>query len=57
MKILHILKSVPDEETKILIDRISREEETKEVKLYEGQLDYRELVNLIFSYDKVICWW
>jgi len=40
----HILKSIPDQETRLLIDTISKEEETREVRLYEGQLDYRELV-------------
>jgi len=57
MKLLHILKSAPDERTRTLIDIISQGEETTEVGLYDEATDYGRLVDLIFENDKVISWW
>lgn len=57
MKLLNILKSAPDEHTRILIDMVSRGEETTEVRLYDGATDYGSLVDLIFEHEKVITWW
>ena len=57
MKLLHILKSAPDERTRTLIDIISQGEETTEVSLYDEATDYGRLVDLIFENDKVISWW
>jgi len=57
MKILYILRSEPDDQVRELIDSMSEGDEIKEVKLYEGRVDYRELVDLIFSHDKVVSWW
>ncbi len=36
---------------------MSEGDESKEVKLYEGSVDYRELIALIFNHDKVVSWW
>jgi hypothetical protein len=57
MKLLHILKSSPDECTRILMDIISQSEETTEVSLNDEATDYGKLVDLIFENDKVITWW
>jgi hypothetical protein len=57
MKILHILKSEPDDTTKTLMDIISEGEQTATFKLYEGQPDYGSLLDLLFEYDKSISWW
>jgi hypothetical protein len=57
MKLLHILKSSPDDLTRTLIDIISQGEETTEVSLYDETIDYGRLVDLIFENDKVISWW
>lgn len=34
----------------------SKDNEVHTVKLYEGEVDYDELLKLIFSCDKVISW-
>lgn len=57
MKILHILRSEPDDQTRQFIESMSEGDEIKEVKLYEGGVDYGELVDLIFRHDKVVSWW
>ena len=57
MKLLHILKSPPDERTRTLMDIISQGEEMTEVNLNDEATDYGKLVDLIFENDKVITWW
>ena len=57
MKILHILKSEPDETVEKLCDVISRENDASVVSLYQGKPDWHGLVDQIYSHDKVICWW
>ena len=57
MKILHVFKSGPDEITKKLIEPSSEGNEVQQFDLYKGDVDYDELVKLVFENDKVICWW
>jgi hypothetical protein len=57
MKILHILKSEPDRNTKTLMDIVSEGEETTVFKLYEDGTDYEKLIDLIFEHEKTISWW
>lgn len=57
MKILHILKTEPDNNTKVLMDSISQGEETTVFKLYDEDADYEKLIDLIFEYDKTVSWW
>ncbi len=57
MKILHVMRSAPDELTRGFIQGMSKGESAKEVRLYEAQVDYDQLVKDIFESDKVICWW
>jgi hypothetical protein len=57
MKVLHILKSEPDEITKILMEPLSETNHNQRFLMYEGATDYDKLVKLVFESDKVICWW
>ena len=57
MKLLNIIRTEPDETIKMFIEDFSKDEETKKVVLYEGNIDWPALVDDIFSYDKVVCWW
>lgn len=57
MKVLHILRSEPDETVEKLIGTISSKNESSVVSLYDEKVDWGSLVDYIFTYDKVICWW
>ncbi|WP_456433336.1 hypothetical protein [Thermosulfuriphilus sp.] len=57
MKILHIYKNEPTEETKKLVALINEGNEALEFKLYEGEPDYDKLIELIWEADKTISWW
>ena len=57
MKLLHILKSEPDEQTKTLIESLSQGGEATEFGLYDEAADYGKLIDLIFKHKKVITWW
>ena len=57
MKVLHILKSKPDETVNKLFDIISRDVALSVVELYEEGIDWHVLVDEIFEHDRVICWW
>ncbi|MEK6194130.1 MAG: hypothetical protein N2F24_07880 [Deltaproteobacteria bacterium] len=61
-KVLHILKSEPDETIAKVIEAQSVEGEVAVVSLYRDEIsgnavDWSRLVEDIFSYDRVICWW
>jgi hypothetical protein len=60
--ILHILKSEPDETVAALIQALSAEAGAAVVGLYEDQItgcgvDWNRLVEDIFAYERVLCWW
>ncbi len=57
MKLLHVLKSEPDEVTKTLMKASSEGNNVKQFELFAKDVDYDKLVELIFENDKVICWW
>lgn len=57
MKLLHIMRSEPHKEVRTLIHEISKDNESREVSLYEGTVDYERLIENIFMSDRVICWW
>ncbi len=57
MKILHILKTKPDDLTNTFIDLISDGEENTTFSLYEQDPDYAKLLDLIFENDRTISWW
>lgn len=56
MKVLHILKSEPDETVEHLMGAFAGDDEAT-APLYEGEVDWEDLVDRIFASDKVICWW
>lgn len=58
MKVLHILRSEPDDTVERLIDSIpDQTDETTVKELFKAQIDWSRLVDDIFSHEKVICWW
>lgn len=57
MKILHILRSEPEEIVEKLIDCLNENEESTVQPLFQGEIDWTRLVDDIFAHDKVICWW
>ena len=57
MKILHILRSEPDEMTRNLIQQSFEEAQNIEVPMHQKELNYDELVEEIFHSDKVVSWW
>jgi len=57
MKILHILRSEPDEMVRKFIRETSRGMESLEIPLYKGEVDYDQVVKEIFANDQVISWW
>ncbi len=57
MKLLHILKSEPDDNTKTLMEILSEDEESTLFPLYEGEPDYQKLIDMVFEHDKTISWW
>ena len=56
MKVLHILKSEPDEAVEQLMAAFDGADVTT-IAVYEGDVDWEGLVDGIFASDKVICWW
>jgi hypothetical protein len=56
LRILHILRKEPDATIKEIIALQSKENEVRTVELYKGSVNYDELLELIFSYDRVISW-
>jgi hypothetical protein len=57
MKLLHILRSEPSDLVRLLINKMSPGEGSREVPIYRGPVDYPQLVRDIFQSDRVICWW
>ena len=56
MKVLHILKTEPDDTVEELMRPFAGDEVTV-VPLFEGEVDWAALVDQIFASDNVICWW
>ena len=60
MKTLHILKTKPNPNTKILMSAMGSlqvEEKDTVFELYDVQADYEKLIDLIFEHKKIISWW
>ena len=56
MKILHVLRTQPDETVSFFKASLSGQEE-KTVHLYEGVVDWEALIEDIFAAEKIISWW
>jgi hypothetical protein len=57
MRVLNIIRTKPDDTTKTFVEGFSKDEGSKKVLLYEENIDWHALVDDIFSYEKIICWW
>ena len=57
MKILHILRSEPDEMVQHFVVETSENKEWEASRLFIDQVDYNELIQKIFASEQVICWW
>jgi hypothetical protein len=57
MKVLHILRSEPDETVEKLTASLSMDNRASVAVIYEEPVDWAALVDQIFENDKVICWW
>jgi len=58
VKILHILKTEPDDDTKALVSTLSRSHgKEATVIMLDDSTDYEELIDLIFKHDRAISWW
>ena len=57
MKILHILRSEPDQMTRSLILQSFEDAQNIEIPLYQENVNYDDLVENIFLSEKVISWW
>lgn len=61
-KILHILRSEPDETVADLVAALGDEKGTTTVCLYGDSVsnipvDWDRLLDDIFTHDRIICWW
>ena len=61
-KILHILRSVPDETVADLINAMSGLESASVISLYPDDVantpvDWSRLIEDIMAHETIICWW
>lgn len=60
-KILHLLKTEPDDIQRTLMDSLSEGRISLEIPLYGGDEKetevYDKIIDVIFEYDQVITWW
>lgn len=61
-KILHLLKSEPDDLTETIIASLGKAHVNTVVGLYPDgispvAIDWLRLVDDVFAHDQVICWW
>jgi hypothetical protein len=57
MKIVHVYRSAPSEDTKKLVEIVSEGRETDSFDLNVDNPDYDALVDKVLSADQTICWW
>ncbi len=57
MKLLQVFRSEPSPDVLKLADIISEGNETIRIDLFQGDVDYDRLVELIFTCDKTVSWW
>lgn len=55
--ILHLCRGEPDATQRFLMDHMSHGRRRTDVALYDDDPDYGEIVDLIFSHEKVVSWW
>jgi hypothetical protein len=57
MKILHVYRSAPSENTKKLVELVSEGRESDSFDLAVDSPDYDTLVDKVIAADQTICWW
>ena len=57
MKIVHVYRSAPSENTKKLVEIVSEGRETDSFDLTIDNPDYDALVDKVMAADQTICWW
>lgn len=57
MKILNVYRSEPDENTKKLVEIVTRDRDSDTFDLNVDAPDYDQLVDKIMDADQTICWW
>lgn len=56
MIVLHLFAEKPSAQAKRIMDSQSKNHEIRTIQLREGAVSYEEVVDEIFSADKVISW-
>jgi hypothetical protein len=54
--ILHILRAIPDEGTRKMMTELSADGTADVIKLYDNGIDWDDVVDAIFSHNRVVCW-
>ena len=57
MKMLHVYRSEPSEDTKKLVEIVSEGRESDSFDLTADSPDYAALVDKVMAADQTICWW
>jgi hypothetical protein len=57
MKILHIMRTQPDDMVTLFIKKTSQGQDASSFPLYQEPVDYDRLVQEIFDSDRVFSWW
>ncbi|MDX2435295.1 MAG: hypothetical protein QNK14_11880, partial [Desulfobacterales bacterium] len=57
MKMLHVYRSEPSEDTQKLVDIVSEGRDTDSFVLTADSPDYDALVDKVMAADQTICWW
>ena len=57
MKLLHVLRSEPNDEVRKLMRILSDETEPAKFELYKKAVNYEKLIDLVFEHDRVVTWW
>ena len=56
MKVLHLIKNKPDDGVTKIIEAHRAGHDVKVIDLSKGEASYEEIVDKIFSSDRVISW-
>jgi len=57
MKLLHVYRSEPNDDTKKLVEIVSEGRDAESFNLNVESPDYDKLVDMVFAADQTICWW
>lgn len=56
MDILHILRKTPDSDSQEMIAELSEDKKASSLQLYDPDIDWEDVVDLIFNHEQVVCW-